>query len=226
MPDPRPIVAVMDCVFFGRTRGYMVVRDPHLKGNVYWSEISRESLAEYECATDTLELLGFEIRAVVVDGKRGLKRRYAALPVQLCHFHQAAAIRRYLTMRPRLQAGKELNKVAKKLGKCCEKCFDRDLALWHAEWREFLAEKTINPETGKDHYKHRRLRSAYFSLKRNLPYLYTYKRYPELDIPNTTNGLESSFSYLKELVRVHRGIKDDLKRKIIDSIFQNSNTKS
>ena len=216
----------MDCVFFGRTRGYMVVRDPHFKQNVYWVEIERESLDEYICATDTLESLGFEIKAIVVDGKRGLTGHYAGLPVQMCHFHQSATVRRYLTMRPRLQAGRELRDVARMLGNMCEQCFEQELARWHEKWREFLVEKTINPETGKGHYMHRRLRSAYFSLKRNLPYLYTYKRHPELDIPNTTNGLESSFAYLKELVRVHRGLKDDLKHKMIDSILQNRPTKS
>lgn len=216
----------MDCVFFGRTRGYMVVRDPHRKENIYWSEIEHESLAEYVCATDTLESLGYEIQAVVVDGKRGLTGHYAYLPVQMCHFHQAAAVRRYLTMRPRLQAGKELRDIARRLGNCCEKCFARELAQWHNKWREFLAEKTVNPETGRGRYTHRRLRSAHFSLRRNLSYLYTYKRYPKLRIPNTTNGLESAFSYLKELVRVHRGLKDDLKGKMIASILQNSNTKT
>jgi hypothetical protein len=204
----------------------MVVRDPHRKDNVYWSEITRESLAEYVCATDTLESQGFEILAIVVDGKRGLTGHYGGLPVQMCHFHQAAAIRRYLTMRPRLQAGKELKKIAHKLVDYCEKCFARVLAEWYETWREFLAEKTINPETGKRHYTHRRLRSAYFSLKRNLPFLYTYQRHPDLGIPNTTNSLESSFSYLKDLVRVHRGLSPNLKRKMIHSIMQKSNTKT
>jgi len=202
------------------------VRDPHCRHNVYWSEIVRESLAEYVCATDTLESMGYEIKAVVVDGKRGLTGHYADLPVQMCHFHQAATVRRYLTLRPRLEAGRELRDVARKLGNVCERCFGRELAHWHEKWCEFLTEKTINAETGKCHYTHKRLRSAYFSLKKNLLHLYTYQRHPDLRIPNTTNGLESSFAYLKELVRVHRGMKDDLKRKMIESILQNSNTKS
>jgi len=204
----------------------MVVRDPHRRENVYWSGIERESLAEYICATDTLESLGFSIQAVVVDGKRGLTGHYAELPVQMCHFHQAATVRRYLTMRPRLLAGIELRNLARMLGHICETCFARELSEWNEKWREFLKEKTTNHDTGKGHYTHRRLRSAYFSLKRNLPHLYTYQRYPDLRIPNTTNGLESAFSYLKELVRVHRGLKDDLKLKMINSILQNSNTKS
>jgi hypothetical protein len=62
-------------------------------------------------------------------------------------------------------------------------------------------------------------------LKANLPYLFTYQRHPEMDIPNTTNGLEGSFAYLKELLRVHCGIKPDLKRKMTESILQNRPTK-
>lgn len=224
--NPRKVIAVMDCVFFGRKRGYMVVRDPHRKVNIYWSEITRESVQEYKCARDTLEFLGYEIEAVVVDGKRGLKRLFSDMPVQMCLFHQAAAIRRYLTLRPRLEAGQELKALAYMLGDMCERCFASELARWYEKWRMFLAEKTVNIKTGKSHYTHRRLRSAYFSLKRNLPLLYTYKRYPDLGIPTTTNGLESSFGYLKELVRVHRGLNHDLKRKMIDSILQNRHTKT
>lgn len=218
---PRPIVAVIDGVFFGRTSGYLVVRDPMRKENVYWSKVTRETVDEYQFATDTLESLGFVIQAVVVDGKPGLKRLYEDIPLQMCQFHQRTIVRRYLTMRPRLEAGKELNLLMKNLTNCCRKCFTRELAQWHEKWREFLAERTINPETGKGTFTHKRLRSAYRSLKTNIPYLFTYLEYPELSIPNTTNGLEGSFSHLKGLVRVHRGLKPDLKRKMIEDILQN-----
>jgi hypothetical protein len=56
-------------------------------------------------------------------------------------------------------------------------------------------------------------------LKINLPYLFTYQKYSELNIPNTTNFLDGCFAYLKELVRVHRGINKTLKRKIIQEIL-------
>ena len=211
------MVAVMDCVFFGRTRGYLVVRDPH----VYWSEIEQETLDEYRCARDTLKSLGFVIQAVVADGKPGLRPLYKELPMQMCHFHQKAIITRYLTRRPKLEASMELRYLVHGLCDAGENAFTLELAAWHKKWREFLVEKTTNPETGKWHYTHKRLRSAYKSLKKHLPYLFTYKRHPELNIPNTTNGLEGSFAYLKELVRVHRGIKPDLKSKMIETILQN-----
>ncbi len=219
------MVAVMDCVFFGRAKGYLVVRDPHSKENVYWSEIERETLDEYRCARDTLESLGFVMLAVVADGKPGLRPLYKKVPVQMCHFHQKAIITRYLTMRPKLEAGIELRELVHSLLETNKESFTKNLAAWHEKWREFLAEKTVNPETGRWNYTHKRLRSAHRSLQTNLPYLFTYKKYPELNIPNTTNALEGSFAYLKELVRVHRGIKLELKHKIINSILQNRPTK-
>ena len=80
---PTKIVAVMDCVFFGRANGYLVVRDPHRKCNIYWSEIHRETLDEYRCARDILKSLGFDITAVVADGKPGLKH-FSRIPIYRC----------------------------------------------------------------------------------------------------------------------------------------------
>ena len=174
---PRQMVAVMDCVFFGRTRGYLVVRDPHQKENVYWASIERETLDEYRCARDTLESLGFVIQAVVADGKPGLRPLYEKIPVQMCHYHQKAIITRYLTRRPRLEAGMDLRELVHGLCNAEEESFTLELAAWHKKWRDFLAERTTNPETGKWHYTHKRLRSAYMSLKKHLPYLFTYKRH-------------------------------------------------
>jgi hypothetical protein len=98
----------MDCVFFRRSSGYLVVRDAHNSRNVYWSEIQSETIDEYQCARDTLEGQGFSLSAIVIDGRPGVRRLFADLPVQMCHFHQKAIITRYLTRRPKLEAGKEL----------------------------------------------------------------------------------------------------------------------
>ena len=94
------------------------------------------------------------------------------------------------------------------------------LDAWYEKWRDFLKERTVNPFNPKKwFYTHKRIRSAYRSLKTNAPYLFTYQRYTGLNIPNTTNSLDGCFAYLKELVRVHRGINKTLKRKIIQEIL-------
>ena len=64
------------------------------------------------------------------------------------------------------------------------------LEEWYTKWEGFLKERTIT-EDGKSHYTHKTLRSAFLSLKRNMPWLWTFYEHPELDIPNTNNGIES-----------------------------------
>lgn len=85
----------------------------------------------------------------------------------------------------------------------------------------FLKERTVNPITKRWCYTHKRVRAAYRSLKINLPYLFTYQNYPKLDIPNTTNSLDGSFSQLKMKLGVHRGMREPLKRKMIEEILGN-----
>ncbi|MBO4328318.1 MAG: transposase, partial [Bacteroidales bacterium] len=65
-------------------------------------------------------------------------------------------------------------------------------------------------------YMRPRLRSAYLSIKRNMPLLWTFYDHPELGLPNTNNGLEGIFSDLKTKLRVHSGIKREQRKKLID----------
>jgi len=94
---------------------------------------------------------------------------------------------------------------------------------WYLKWQDFLAEKTLNPETMRWHFTHRRIRSAYRSIKTNIPYLFTYLEYPNLDIPNTTNSLEGAFSNLKIKLQNHRGLKNIEKSDLSMKSWQNSN---
>jgi hypothetical protein len=66
----------------------------------------------------------------------------------------------------------QLKRISSYLGKVEQRRFELLLECWHKRHREFIKEKTYNIETGKWHYTHRRLRSAYRSLKTNLPYLF------------------------------------------------------
>lgn len=68
----------------------------------------------------------------------------------MCQFHQAAIVRRYITKNPIMPDAIELKEI---------------LFLWNKKWKSFLNERTINKETGKSFYIHKRLRSAYRSLK-------------------------------------------------------------
>lgn len=213
---------VADVTFFNRFYGFIVFRSPKLKKNLYFKQIPYETIMEYRLGREAIEHQGFTISAVVLDGRPGVRNLFADVPVQMCHFHQKKIIQRYLTSNPKLEAGIQLKAISDTLTSTNEKEFINKLTNWHNKWNIFLKEKTLdffNPK--RWHYTHRRLRSAYRSLNTNLPYLFTYKNYPDLNIPNTTNSLDGSFTYLKEKVRIHRGLRAPIKKKIIEQILGN-----
>lgn len=186
-----------------------------MRKNLYWKKLQTETISEYQRARKYLEAQCFRFKAIVIDGKPGVRDLFSDIPVQMCHFHQKAIINRYLTRRPKLEAGRQLRYLVMTLCKTEESRFSEELQKWYEQWQPFLKERTVNYETRRWHYTHKRLRSAYRSLKSNMPYLFTYQRHPELSIPNTTNTLDGLFAHLKDHVRVHRGIKSDIKDKII-----------
>ncbi len=216
---PQPIIAVADTTFFGRGYGILVVRCPRLKKNVHFREVRLESPWEYAAARQELESRGFTIEAAVIDGKRGVLAVFQDIPVQFCQFHQIAIVRRYLTSRPKLQPGKELRALALTLPTTNEKTFSELLRIWCERWEQFLKERTYALNSHHWQYTHRRIRSAHRSLKTNLPYLFTYQKYPSLHIPNTTNSLDGFFSKLKHMLNTHRGMTPERRYKMIQEIL-------
>lgn len=89
----------------------------------------------------------------------------------MCQFHQIAIIRRYLTTKPKHLASQELLALTKTLTTTNQEVFANNLATWHDKHKDYLNERTVNDD-GKSWYTHKRLRSAYHSLQRNLPYLF------------------------------------------------------
>ena len=135
----------------------------------------------------------------------------------MCHFHQKRIIQRYITKHPKLQASKDLQKIMYKLTSTNETIFTKKLDIWYTTYKDFLSEKTLNESTGKEYYTHAKLVSAYKSLRTNLPYLFTHKKYKYLKIQNTTNGLDGGvFSPMKMLIKIHRGLSKSLKLKMVD----------
>lgn len=103
----------------------------------------------------------------------------------MCHFHQKRIIQRYLTKNPKLQASKDLWKIVVTLAKTNELNFKKKLDLWYNKYKNFVEEQTINNDTGKFYFTHYKVRAAYKSLKSNLSYLFTHKKYSVLGIHNT-----------------------------------------
>ncbi len=137
----------------------------------------------------------------------------------MCNFHQVAIIRRYLTKKPKMQASKELWELTLLLKQTDKESFEGGLQFWHNKWKDFLNERKVDIN-GKSRYVHKRLRSAYRSLKTNLPWLFTWYDNMELNIPNTTNAIDGHFADLKNKLRNHNGLSATRKKKFIDEFFK------
>ena len=209
----------MDTTYWGRNFGVMLFKDAYTKENLLKYYVKTETNALYIQGVKELELNGFKIAGIVCDGRKGLLQSFN-MPVQMCQFHQVAIIRRYITKNPKLPASIELKEVVGLLKHTDKESFQGALNLWFIKWESFLNERTINSETGKSHYTHKRLRSAYRSLKTNLKWLFTWYDYIELNIPNTTNAIDGHFSDLKNKLRNHNGLSRERKIKFIDEFLK------
>jgi hypothetical protein len=216
---PDEVVIVMDTTYFKRLFGVMVWRCPHRQTNLTWKFLPYETIAAYKDGIEMLEAVGWKVKAIVCDGRRGVLQGFS-VPVQMCQFHQAMIVTRYVTRRPKLEAGQDLQSLMRCLPTVGEAQFTHWLELWYDKWGEFLKERTIDEVTRRWHYTHRRLRSAYYSVKRNLPYLFTYLRYPDLNIPNTSNSLEGIFTHIKKNLRLHGGLRIHQKQPMIEEFLR------
>ena len=218
--QPRKIVVLMDTTYWGRSFGVMLFKDAITKENLLKYYVKNETNALYLQGINELKIMGFDVLAIVCDGRRGLFQLFDNIPVQMCQFHQAAIIRKYITKNPKLPASIELKELVAMMKMTDKESFEGGLNLWYLKWKSFLNERTYNPITGKSYYTHKRLRSAYRSLKTNLKWLFTWYDYLELNIPNTTNAIDGHFSDLKNKLRNHNGLSKARKRKFIDEFLK------
>lgn len=186
----------MDTTYFGRSFGVMLFKDSYTGENLHKAYVKYETNKLYADGIQHLQQKGFEIKAIVCDGRKGLLSLFSDIPIQMCQFHQTAIITRHLTRKPMLKAAQELRELVLMLTKTDKESFTGALATWYSKWKDFLNERTIDEHTKKSRYIHRRLRSAYRSLVTNIPWLFTWYDLMELKIPNTTNAIDGHFADL------------------------------
>lgn len=184
--------------------------------------MSGEKVAHYYYGRKILEDRGWVFSAAVVDGRRGLATVFRDIPVQICHFHQMKNVTKYLTRKPETLAGQELRRIMLTIPQSNEKEFAKLLSDWHQQWQGFITEKTYVLGTRHWRYTHKKVRSAYKSLETNLPFLFTYQKYPQLNIPNTTNTIDGYFASVKKKVAAHHGLRRDRRYKVISELLNKS----
>lgn len=78
---------------------------------------------------------------------------------------------------------------------------------WKIKYKHFLNKRSgeLN-EKGEYLYKHRNAKSVLASINRHFYYIFTYEKYPELNIEKTTNRIEVVFKELKDKLLPHSGL--------------------
>jgi hypothetical protein len=222
----KPIVKprvniIMDTTYFGRTLGVMVFRGnlgiSKAYSNLYWKYLKHETLREYHLGLFTLSSK-YYFKSFTVDNKGGLikmlQRKYPDTPIQLCQFHMVAQILRYTTRNPKTECGKAIKQLILTLTKTNQTIFAINLKQLIQQHSSFIQERN---HTGN--YIHTDIRSALTSIHTNLPYLFTYQKYPNLNIPNTSNSAEGSFGQWKYKVKLHRHQRLDRRKQMIDTLL-------
>ncbi len=217
---PSVVNVLMDTTYFGRKFGVMVFKDS-LTGSILFKQyVKQETNQLYLKGIEEISRRGIKIQSIICDGRKGLFQLFDdRIPMQMCNFHQVAILRRYLTKKPKMQASKELWEHTLLLTNTDKESFEGGLNDWYIKWENFLNERKTD-EKGTKRYVHKKLRSAYRSLKTNLPWLFTWYYNIDLKIPNTTNAIDGHFANLKNKLRNHNGLSITRKKKFIDEFFK------
>ncbi len=199
-----------------------------------WQWCDRESKAAWSALLHRLPAP----EMVVIDGGRGIAAALAACwpetRVQRCYFHVFQTVTRHLTMRPRLEAGKQLRALTQALMRVADldqgRAWIVEYAAWETRWDGFLKHRSY-PSTHRARprwvnasqqwwYTHRELRKCR-SLFRGLlarDELFTWLAIDETGPrPRTTSPLEGGPNKaIKDLLRHHRGLPEHHARRAIE----------
>ena len=203
----------------------MVFMDNTTRAVLYYAVVSHETNNAYKQGVGHLASLGVDIQSITCDGRRGLRTLFTRTPCQMCQFHQVQIVTRYLTRRSKNIASIELRRLTLEITQLDKTDFIKRLDQWYLNHEDYLDERSTNDDNSRTWYTHKRIRSAYRSLRTNSDWLFTYQEYDHLDIPNTTNSLEGLFSELKRQLHSHHGLNEERKLRFIKDFLLSKSLK-
>ena len=164
----------MDATYWGHNWGVMLGVDEQTGRVLYMAFIRSETTADYVAAVESIVRRGYDIKGLIVDGKKSLFSVFPTYRIQMCQFHMKQIVRRYLTQNPRLREARALKRLVQTLTVARRADFERDFQDWKEEWHDTLCHRS-HLKSGRTQYTHRRLRSAMHSIDFYLPYLFTFQ---------------------------------------------------
>ena len=208
----------LDVTYWGRSFGVLLALDNQTGRPLYMAFVKSETVKDYEDAVSSIKERGYAIRGLVIDGKQSLFKTFSEYHIQMCQFHMKQIIRRYLTLNPKMYAGRELKDMVDRLHKAEEADFKKDYRAWNEKWKDTISHKSLHKD-GMMHYTLQRLRAAMNSLNFYLPYLFTYQREDFKGMPNTNNKIEGTFTDLKKNLNNHSGLTMENRKRFISGFF-------
>jgi hypothetical protein len=152
--------------------------------------------------------LGVQIESITCDGHKALlkaiKHICPEVTVQRCLVHIQRMGRIWLSNKPKSDAGRDLKRIVSRLH-LIDDTLQRDywtvsLVKWHDIYKEYINQKSINPETGRYWYRHKMVRRTFMAIKKALP---------------QPMGWSPFFGHLKGHINVHRGLSRLHRRQFI-----------
>ena len=194
--------------------------DNDLKHLQYYEIVKKENYLDFKLGLELLKTAGLNIASITSDGDRGLimaiNEVFPGIVHQRCIVHVQRMALAYLTRCPKYPAGKELRNIVLDLHKISNyeersEWINR-YRNWEAKYYDFLEEKTEFLSDKRLH-KHFGIRQAKAQIANTLSHLFHYLDDPK--IPKSNNGLECRFSYLKNNLRIHRGLSKEHRKSFL-----------
>lgn len=212
--------AHIDATYWGRNWGILAAIDSASGRPLYLAFIHHERVSDYLEAISSIEKRGYTINGIILDGLRSLFTELdGRYNLQMCQFHMMQIIRRYLTLKPKLLAARELSALIRGAVNYKKDDFERQYAAWKNKWEKILNRRSTSSVTGRQHYTHRKLRTAMHGVDFFLPYLFTYQQHKCAGMPNTNNKIEGTFTDLKNNLNNHSGMVNESRKRFISSFF-------
>ncbi len=194
--------------------------DADLKYLQYYEIIKKENYKDFKLSLMALVAAGLNIRSITSDGEKGLilaiKDILPDALHQRCIIHVQRMSLIYLGRFPQSGAGRDLRIIVKSLHDIYnhedKKNWIKRFRDWEVKYHDFLNERSSIWADSKlyRHYDIRRVRTL---INNSLPSIFHYLN--DNKIPKSTNGLESRFSYLKNNLRIHRGLSKKNRKSFI-----------
>jgi len=217
----RQVNLLIDGTYFRNGLCLILYRDNTIKFTQLYRLTDGEWFEELVEDLSNLLMLGVEIESITCDGHKALlkavKQVCPDIPLQRCVVHVQRMCRIWLSSKPKSEAGRELSRIVSKIHTITT-LQEKDYWLvslvdWYEAYKDFVNQKTINPDTGRYWFTHKMVRRSFMVIRNALPDMFHYLHNPR--IPKSTNGLESFFGHMKGHINVHRGLSHQHRRQFI-----------